>query len=49
MRRAGAARGGGRGDWATARNPTVEPFRDYHIALMLGAVLSLVGFRLGTR
>ncbi|MBY0459048.1 MAG: hypothetical protein K2V38_17060, partial [Gemmataceae bacterium] len=27
----------------------VEPFRDYHVSLMLGAVLSLVGFRLGSR
>ncbi len=28
---------------------TVEPFRDYHVSLMLGSVLALVGFRLGTR
>ncbi len=28
---------------------TVEPFRDYHVSLMLGALLALVGFRLGTR
>ncbi len=28
---------------------TVEPFRDYHVSLMLGSVLSLVGFRAGTR
>jgi hypothetical protein len=27
----------------------VEPFRDYHVSLMLGTVLALVGFRLGTR
>jgi hypothetical protein len=27
----------------------VEPFRDYHVSLMLGALLALVGFRLGTR
>jgi hypothetical protein len=28
---------------------TVEPLRDYHVSLMLGTVLALVGFRLGTR
>ena len=28
---------------------TVEPFRDYHVSLMLGALLALVGCRLGTR
>lgn len=28
---------------------TVEPFRNYHISLMLGSLLALVGFRLGTR
>ena len=28
---------------------TVEPFRDYHVSLMLGSVLALIGFRLGTR
>jgi len=28
---------------------SVEPLNDYHIALLLGMVLSLVGFRLGTR
>jgi hypothetical protein len=28
---------------------TVEPFRDYHVSLMLGSLLALVGFRLGTR
>ncbi|AMV27078.1 Serine/threonine-protein kinase PknB [Gemmata sp. SH-PL17] len=28
---------------------TVEPFRDYHVSLMLGSLLTLVGFRLGTR
>ena len=28
---------------------TVEPLRDYHVALMLGSVLALVGFRMGTR
>jgi hypothetical protein len=28
---------------------TVEPFRDYHVSLMLGALLTLIGFRLGTR
>ncbi|QJX00148.1 hypothetical protein FTUN_7772 [Frigoriglobus tundricola] len=27
----------------------VEPFRDYHVSLMLGALLALVGCRLGTR
>ena len=26
---------------------TVEPFRAEHVALMLGAVLALVGFRMG--
>ncbi len=28
---------------------TVEPLRDYHVSLLLGTVLALVGFRLGTR
>jgi hypothetical protein len=28
---------------------TVEPFRDYHVSLMLGTLLAVVGFRLGTR
>ncbi|MBP3954629.1 protein kinase [Gemmata sp. G18] len=28
---------------------TVPPFRDYHVSLMLGSLLTLVGFRLGTR
>ena len=28
---------------------TVEPIRDYHVAMMLGTVLALVGFRLGRR
>jgi hypothetical protein len=28
---------------------TVEPIRDYHVALMLGTVLCLVGFRFGRR
>jgi hypothetical protein len=28
---------------------TVEPFRDYHVALMLGSALALVGFRCGSR
>jgi uncharacterized membrane protein YfcA len=28
---------------------TVEPLRDVHVSLMLGTVLALVGFRLGTR
>jgi hypothetical protein len=28
---------------------TVEPLRDYHVSLMLGSVLALVGFRMGTR
>jgi hypothetical protein len=28
---------------------TVEPLRDYHVSLMLGAVLALVGTRLGRR
>jgi serine/threonine protein kinase len=28
---------------------TVEPFRAEHIALMLGSVLALIGFRVGTR
>ncbi|MBM3983948.1 MAG: serine/threonine protein kinase, partial [Planctomycetes bacterium] len=28
---------------------TVEPLRAYHVSLMLGTVLALVGFRLGTR
>jgi hypothetical protein len=27
----------------------VEPFRAYHVSLMLGALLALVGFRMGTR
>ena len=27
----------------------VEPLRDYHVSLMLGTLLSVVGFRLGTR
>jgi serine/threonine protein kinase len=27
----------------------VAPFRDFHVSLMLGTVLALVGFRLGTR
>jgi len=27
----------------------VEPFRAYHVSLMLGTLLTLVGFRLGTR
>ncbi len=27
----------------------VEPFRDYHVSLMLGALLAAVGYRLGTR
>jgi hypothetical protein len=27
----------------------VEPFRDYHVSLMLGSLLAAVGFRLGTR
>jgi hypothetical protein len=27
----------------------VEPFRAYHVSLMLGSLLTLVGFRLGTR
>jgi serine/threonine protein kinase len=28
---------------------TVEPFRDYHVALMLGSALALIGFRCGSR
>ncbi len=28
---------------------TVEPLRAYHVSLMLGTVLALVGFRMGTR
>jgi hypothetical protein len=28
---------------------TVEPLRDYHMSLMLGALLAFVGYRLGTR
>ena len=28
---------------------TVEPIRDYHVAMMLGTVLALLGFRLGRR
>jgi hypothetical protein len=28
---------------------TVEPFRDFHVALILGSVLALVGFRVGSR
>ena len=28
---------------------TVEPLRDYHVSLMLGTLLALVGYRLGTR
>jgi serine/threonine protein kinase len=27
----------------------LDPFRDYHISLMLGALLATVGFRMGTR
>jgi serine/threonine protein kinase len=27
----------------------VEPFRDFHVSLLLGSVLALVGFRIGTR
>ena len=28
---------------------TVEPVRDYHVAMFLGTVLALVGYRLGRR
>jgi hypothetical protein len=28
---------------------TVEPVRDYHVAMLLGTVLSLIGYRLGRR
>jgi len=28
---------------------TVEPIRDYHVAMMLGTVIALLGFRLGRR
>ena len=28
---------------------TVEPFRAEHVALMLGSVLALIGFRVSTR
>jgi hypothetical protein len=28
---------------------TVEPIRDYHVAMLLGTVLALVGYRLGRR
>jgi hypothetical protein len=27
----------------------VEPFREYHVSLMLGTLLAIVGYRLGTR
>lgn len=27
----------------------VEPFREYHVALMLGSIIALIGFRLGKR
>ena len=28
---------------------TVEPVSDYHVALLLGAVIALIGFRFGSR
>jgi hypothetical protein len=28
---------------------TVEPIRDYHVAMILGTVLCLVGYRFGRR
>jgi hypothetical protein len=27
----------------------IEPFRDYHVSLMLGTLLAIIGFRMGTR